>query len=141
MRLFSLQDATKIIGNESTAKSMLANAIKDGTVCRIKSNLYAVTDLATSLCLANKYEIASHISATACVAYHSAMEYHGLGHQLFNEVAVFSASSFQTFSYEGLTYIRRQPTIQEGMIVPSRRVRWRKPKRLPNIMSLTMPTW
>ena len=71
MRLFSLQDATKIIGNESTAKSMLSNAIKEGTVCRIKSNLYAVTDLATSLCVANKYEIASHISATACVAYHS----------------------------------------------------------------------
>ena len=118
LRLFSLQDATEITGNESTAKSMLAAAIRNGMVCRVKSNLYAVTDLATSQCIANKFEIASHISETACVAYHSAMEYHGLGHQLFNEVTVFSASSFRPFDFDGLVYVRRQPTIQDGVVTP-----------------------
>ena len=118
MKLFSLQDVTQLTRNASTAKSLLSAGIKSGTICRIKMNLYVVTDLATMRCAANKYEIASHISETACVAYHSAMEYHGLGHQMFNEVSVITPYAFKAFEFEGLTYIRRQPTIEEGVMTP-----------------------
>lgn len=118
MKLFSLQDVTQLTRNESAAKSLLSSGIKNGTICRVKMNLYAVTDLATMRCAANKYEIASHLSETACVAYHSAMEYHGLGHQMFNEVSVITPYAFKTFGFEGLTYIRRQPTIDEGVMTP-----------------------
>ena len=118
MKLFSLKDVATLTGNESTAKSLLASGVRNGTLCRIKLNLYAVTDLATGLCAANKYEIASNISDMACVAYHSAMEYHGLGHQLFNEMSVISTSTFRTFEFEGITYIRHQPKIMEGVTVP-----------------------
>lgn len=118
MKLFSLQDVTQITSNESTAKSLLSAAIKNGTICRIKMNLYAVTDLATLRCAANKYEIATRISDAAYVAYHSAMEYHGLGHQLFNEVSVITSYAFKNFEFEGLAYIRRRPTITEGIVTP-----------------------
>lgn len=118
IRMFSLYDVVQIIGNENTAKSFLASGIHNGTICRIKKNMYSVTDLATLQCVANKYEIASGISPTACVAYHSAMEYHGYGHQLFNEVSVITPTIFRTFEFEGTTYIRRQPTISEGMMKP-----------------------
>lgn len=118
MKLFSLKDVATLTGNESTAKSLLASGLHKGTLCRIKSNLYGVTDMATGLCAANKYEIASNISNTACVAYHSAMEYHGLGHQLFNEMSVISVSTFRTFEFEDITYIRHQPKITEGVMVP-----------------------
>jgi len=118
MKLFSLKDVATLTGNESTAKSLLASGLRNGTLCRIKPNLYAVTDMATGLCAANKYEIASNISDTACVAYHSAMEYHGLSHQLFNEMSVISTSTFRTFEFEGITYIRHQPKIMEGVTVP-----------------------
>ena len=119
MKLFSLKDVATLTGNESTAKSLLASGLRNGTLCHIKPNLYAVTDMATGLCAANKFEIASNISDTACVAYHSAMEYHGLGHQLFNEMSVISDSTFRTFEFEGITYVRRQPKIAEGVIVPA----------------------
>ena len=46
------------------------------------------------------------------------MEYHGHGHQLFNEVSVVTSYAFRTFEFEGLTYIRRQPTINEGVVTP-----------------------
>ena len=118
MKLFSLKDVAGLVGNESTAKSLLASGIRNGTICRIKTNLYGVTDLATGRCSVNKYEIASNISETSCLAYHSAMEYHGLGHQLFNEVTVFSTSSFRDFEFEGVTYTRRKPTIAEGVMTP-----------------------
>ena len=118
MKLFSLKDVAALTGNESTAKSLLASGVRNGTLCRIKPNLYAVTDMAIGLCAANKYEIASNISDTACVAYHSAMEYHGLGHQLFNEMSVISTSTFRSFEFEGITYIRHQPKIMEGVTVP-----------------------
>lgn len=118
MKLFSLQDVSQLTSNENTAKSLLAAGIKNRTICRVKMNLYAVTDLATLRCAANKYEIASHISDSAYVAYHSAMEYHGHGHQLFNEVSVITSYAFRAFEFEGLTYVRRQPTISEGVMTP-----------------------
>ena len=118
MKLFSSKDVATLTGNESTAKSLLASGLRNGTLCRIKPNLYAVTDMATGLCAANKFEIASNISNTACVAYHSAMEYHGLGHQLFNEMSVISVSTFRTFEFESITYIRHQPKITKGVMVP-----------------------
>ena len=119
IKLFTLKDVSAITGNENTAQSLLASGTSDATICHIRTNLYGVTDLATGQCAANKYEIASNISETACVAYHSAMEYHGLGHQLFNEMYVISDSTFRTFEFEGITYVRRQPKITEGVIVPA----------------------
>lgn len=119
MKLFSLKDVADLVGNESTAKSLLASGTRNGTLCHIKSNLYAVTDMATGQCSANKFEMASNISETACVSYHSAMEYHGLGHQLFNEISVISESTFRTFEFEGVTYTRRKPTIAEGVMTPA----------------------
>ena len=118
VKLFTLKDVSALTGNESTAKSLLASGTYNATICHIRTNLYAVTDLATGQCAANKFEIASNISETACVAYHSAMEYHGLGHQLFNEMSVISDSTFRTFEFEDITYIRRQSKIKEGVIVP-----------------------
>ena len=119
IKLFTLKDVSTLTGNENTAQSLLASGTSDATICHIRTNLYGVTDLATGQCAANKYEIASSISETACVAYHSAMEYHGLGHQLFNEMSVISDSTFRTFEFEGITYVRRQPKIAEGVIVPA----------------------
>ncbi|MCR4826745.1 MAG: hypothetical protein K5882_07345, partial [Bacteroidales bacterium] len=113
-----MNDVTQIVGNESTAKSLLSAGVKNKTICRVKMNLYCVTDLATLRCAANKYEIASHISDTACVAYHSAMEYHGFGHQLFNEVGVITPYAFKSFEFDGLIYIRHLPTITDGVITP-----------------------
>jgi len=118
VKLFTLQDVAALTGNESTAKSLLASGTSDATICHIRTNLYGVTDLATGQCVSNKFEIASNISETSCVAYHSAMEYHGLGQQLFNEMSVISTSTFRTFDFEGITYVRRQPKITEGVIVP-----------------------
>ena len=118
MKLFSLQDVSRMTNNVNTAKSLLAAGIKNRMICRVKMNLYAVTDLATLRCAANKYEIASHIADYGYVAYHSAMEYHGHGHQLFNEVSVITPYAFRAFEFEGLTYIRRQPTISEGVVTP-----------------------
>jgi predicted transcriptional regulator of viral defense system len=118
LKLFSLKDVTALTNNASTAKSLLAAGIKNGTICRVKTNLYSVTDLATMRCAANKYEIATHIAEDTCVAYHSAMEYHGLGHQLFNEVSVITSYAFRPFEFEGITYIRRQGKIGEGIMIP-----------------------
>ena len=119
IRLFSLDDAVKITGNKSTAISMLSAGVKHKTICRIKSNLYSVTDLATGLCAANKYEIASAIANDACVAYHSAMEYYGFSNQVFNEMDVMTATAFRTFDFEGITYNRRKPNHNFGVVTPT----------------------
>ena len=46
MKLFRLQDAVQIVGNEKSAKDLLRNYRKQQLICQIRRNLYTVTDLA-----------------------------------------------------------------------------------------------
>jgi predicted transcriptional regulator of viral defense system len=83
MKLFRFQDAVQIIGNEKSAKDLLRNYRKQQLICQIRRDLYTVTDLATKQAIATKFEIGSYITPSACLSYHSALEYHGLAHQQF----------------------------------------------------------
>ena len=119
LRLFSYQDIIELTGNRSTASSLLSAGIRKKTICRIKNNLYTVTNLSTGLSVANKYEIASAIAEDACVAYHSAMEYHGFGNQVFNDVNVMSKTAFRSFEFDGISYIRRGNSKVFGIVTPN----------------------
>lgn len=65
------------------------------------------------------YEIGSHLSHTACISYHTALEFHGLAHQPFNEVFVKSMTRFNSFSFDDVdyTYCRQTKEIV-GMMTP-----------------------
>jgi len=79
MKLFRFQDAVQIIGNEKSAKDLLRNYRKQQLICQIRRDLYTVTDLATKQAIATKFEIGSYITPSACLSYHSALEYHWVG--------------------------------------------------------------
>lgn len=96
-----------IIGNFSGERSMqirLKNLINDGRVAKIKNGLYATVNPITGDIFANRFEIASALFDNACVAYHSALEFHGLGNQVYSEVYVFSDVRNIPFEYGGLAY-------------------------------------
>ncbi len=115
MRIFRLDDIVGLSHNESTAKSFLQRQIALGTICRVRKNLYAIADLATGRCALDKYEIASHLTPTATLAYHSAMEYHGFGHQAFGTVTVMSEEQFRPFEFEGISYVCMPMAFSQGV--------------------------
>ncbi|MCQ2053097.1 MAG: transcriptional regulator [archaeon] len=102
--LFTKEDFVQFTGNSASAGVTLRNYVKRGLIANIRRNLYCACNLATKLPEAGKMQIASALSGTACVSYHSALEYHGLGHQVFYCVYVQSETRFNTFNFDGIEY-------------------------------------
>lgn len=120
MKLFRLQDAVQIVGNEKSAKDLLRNYRKQQLICQIRRNLYTVTDLARKQALSTKFEIGSNITPSACLSYQSALEYHGLAHQQFFVIYVSSSQKFTPFDFEGIHYhyCNRKSIDEKGVYSP-----------------------
>ena len=102
--LFRTQE---ILDNFTTERSMqvrLKALTENGRIEKIKNGLYATVNSLTGDIFASRFEIASALFENACVAYHSALEFHGLGNQMFSEVQVFTEKRYNPFTYNGLEY-------------------------------------
>lgn len=104
LRIFQLKDVEKLVGNLNTAKDLLQNYKKQQLISQVRRDLYVVTNLATKTSLATKFEIAGKITPTSYLSYQSALEFHGLAHQVFFDVWVSSGSRFNTFKFEGIEF-------------------------------------
>lgn len=117
-RIFKKDDIVAMTDNVRTAESVLSSYQKLNLICKIRRNMYCINNLATGLPDVSKYEIASAISLNSCVAYHTAMEYYGLVHQLWSEVHVLTDIKFTPFEFDRLTYAPHLNKYKIGIIEP-----------------------
>lgn len=120
---FSFEEAKNIVGLETTTKSLLQQYTKKGYIKKIKKGLYVSVDLLQQEPVVNKFVIASKLTDTATVSYHSAFEYHGYANQVSYHVSVQSEGKFNTVEFNGFTYIRKAPTISSGVLLMTNGVR------------------
>lgn len=118
LKIFTLEDAARIVKSKTYAMTILRGYIEDALVVKIRRNLYAVTNLATKHIEANRYEVASALTPTAYVAYHSALEFYGVANQVFNTMYVASDSVFNSFEFDGLSYIYTKSPANVGIETP-----------------------
>lgn len=102
--LFHTQDILENFTSVRSMQAKLKSLIDVGRVAKIKNGLYATVNPLTGDIFASRFEIASALFENACVAYHSALEFHGLGNQMFSEVQVFTEKRNIPFEYNGLEY-------------------------------------
>lgn len=98
----------KIIGqfkDEKQYSNWISNKIKTRTYIKIRSNLYALVDPSTNDIYSTKFEIASNISETSFICFHSALEYYGIANQVFNDVIVGSLTKFNNFIFNDNEFI------------------------------------
>lgn len=117
-QVFTKDELANITGSKERAAALLLNYQRKGLITKIRRNLYCVTNLATGSPEVSKMQIASAVSPTAAVAYHGAMEYHGVAHQVFYELCVISTTRFTPFEFDGtrFTYVRN--ALEEGIVQP-----------------------
>ena len=118
LKIFTLDDATYIVKSKTYAMTILRGYIDESLVVKIRRNLYGVTNLATKHIEANRYEIASALTSTAYISYHSALEFYGMANQVFNTMYVASESRFNNFDFDGLSYIYVKSPISVGIETP-----------------------
>lgn len=102
--IFTPAEIAEKVGKLRSATTMLARLQKNGYVSKIRRGLYCVNNIATKLPEANKFQIASSINPSSFVAYHAAMDYHGLSHQVYYEVAIGTMNYFNSFDFDGYHY-------------------------------------
>lgn len=71
---------------------------------KLKGGLYATINPLTKDIFANKYEIATTLYNDNIVAYHSALEFYGLGNQVYSNVQVLSSKRYSPIEIDGLEY-------------------------------------
>lgn len=116
--LFTLQDVAQEVGNTRSAQTLLMRYQKQGFVSKVRRGLYCANNIATHLPEANKYQVASAITPSSYVAYHTAMEYHGLAHQVYYDVAVGGEQAFNAFEFDGIHFAFRQIPTHIGIDTP-----------------------
>ena len=118
LRIFSLDEAAAVVGNKHSALALLNRYAGAGLVKRVRRNLYAAVNLGTKAMEVNRFQISSHLTPTACVAYHSAFEYYGFAHQVFYTTYVASDTLFNEFECDGMTYQYCAAKIDIGVDAP-----------------------
>lgn len=116
--LFTPRDIMGETGTLRSATTLLNRYQKQGYVSKVRRGLYCVNNLATNQPEANKFQIASAITPTSYVAYHAAMEYHGLAHQIYYDVAVGTEQAFNSFEFDGTHYEAHPSSLSLGVDAP-----------------------
>jgi len=112
---FTTDDVEALTGNRETAKAILKAYKKKGLIEGVRRELHVAISLETKQPVPNRYAIASNATADAYVAYHSALEFHGIANQVYYEVFVAAKNRFRSFEYGGLTYTFMPSPIDEGV--------------------------
>ena len=105
MRVFHLSEFVNKTGMSIFSASAALNRWKKaGFVYQIRRDLYCIKNPVGNIPAAHKFEIACRISNSSFLSYHSALEFYGLGHQIFNVVMVADKAAFRSFSFDECDY-------------------------------------
>jgi predicted transcriptional regulator of viral defense system len=101
---FRFNEACSMLSSREVASIYLYRLMKKGLIRRVRKNLYVIIDLASGCDAVDKNVIATHISESSFVSYHSAFEFYGFYNQVRNDVQVSSSTPFQEFNDKGILY-------------------------------------
>ena len=116
--VFNMEDVNTFYNNMDSARSAIKRLMKDGMVVKIRNNMYTCISGETGAPVANRFQIASHITSTSYVSHHTAMEYYGITDQVYYDVYVSSETSFRDFTFDGYTYCFVASKNAEGIEKP-----------------------
>ena len=117
--IFCVEDVNVFYNNIESARSAIKRMMKEKMVAKIRNNMYTCISGETGAPVANRFQIASHITPTSYVSHHTAMEYYGITDQVFYDVYVSSETAFREFTFDGYTYRYVASKSLEGVEKPA----------------------
>ena len=103
--IFKTEDILKEVSSESQMFATIRTLIKSERIAKLKGGLYATINPITQDIFANRFEIATAIQKEAFVGYHSALEFYGLGNQMYSEVHVLTPTQYAEQTIGELNYL------------------------------------
>ena len=106
--IFNMEDVNEFYNNMNSARSAIKRLMKEGMVAKIRNNMYTCISGETGAPVANRFQIASHITPTSYV----------ITDQVYYDVYVSSETSFRDFTFDGYTYCFVASKNSEGIEKP-----------------------
>jgi predicted transcriptional regulator of viral defense system len=107
-RFFTTKEALVLIPNIATCMNTLKQLLHSKQVVRVRKGLYELVPperVGNHKPAAEKFLLARKITSPYCLAYHSALEIHGVANSaIYNTVTLASPRQFRSFSYERIHY-------------------------------------
>ena len=104
-KLITKKDVIDKFENEKQYSNWIALKLKSNIYKKVRNNLYALVDPSTNDIYSTKFEVASKISESSFICYHSALEYYGIANQVFSNVFVGSLTRFNNFVFNDNEFI------------------------------------
>ena len=92
------------VTRDASIRQLLSYYHKTGKLTRIRRSLYAVNPEFSYSLAVDPYLVAAHASSDAIIAYHTALELHGLAYTTFNEMTYLVNLPVRAFSFNGQYY-------------------------------------
>lgn len=122
-RFFTTKEALTLIPNKDTCMNMLKQLLNSKQIAKVRKGLYEIIppeQVGREKPAGDKFLLARKVTSPYCLAYHSALEVHGVANSaIYNIVYIASPNQFRTFKYEDVTYKwipRKNLTGMEKMI-------------------------
>ena len=77
-KLITKKEVIDKFENEKQYSNWIALKLKSNTYKKVRNNLYALVDPSINDIYSTKFEVASKISESSFICYHSALEYYGI---------------------------------------------------------------
>jgi len=107
-RFFTTKESLVLIPNKATCMNTLKQLLSSKQVVRVRKGIYEVIPpehIDSQKPAAEKFLLARKITSPYCLAYHSALEIHGVANTaIYNTVDLASPRQFRSFSYETVRY-------------------------------------
>lgn len=113
--LFTTEEASSSFNDPKSMYAFLERKVKKGELARLKKGLYARLSPLDGSIFVSRYEIATALYEGNYVAYHSALEYHGLATQVYTDVHIVSESNYSPVVIDGLEYQFFHNDYQDGI--------------------------
>lgn len=107
-RFFTTKEALALIPNKDTCMNTLKQLMKSKHVVKVRRGLYEIVppeQVGSQKPAAEKFLLARKVTFPYSLAYHSALEVHGVANTaIYNLVDLASPKQFRNFEYEGVSY-------------------------------------
>lgn len=107
-RFFTTKEALALIPNKDTCMNTLKHLLGSKQIVKVRKGLYEVIpteQVGKEKPMAEKFLLARKVTSPYCLAYHSALEIHGVANSaIYNIVYITSPNQFRHFKYEGVRY-------------------------------------
>lgn len=107
--VFTVEDLLAAADSRAAARQQLKDAVASGSVERVRRGLYASNSGRFEGAAVDPYEVVAALDAGAVLSYHSALEAHGVAHNLGFECRFRTAAARSPFSFRGVRYVPHPP--------------------------------